>query len=457
MKKILSLLVLVAATVNAQYSIKGTMTPPEKSDWVMLHKLQGIKPKYIANTTIKFDTITVGADKQILGKFSFKLPKGTESGAYRITYKNKGGGFIDFLFNKENIEFIFNPKFPDESVVYTNSRENKLYSEYVEKTAEAQKKVSLHQVEYLQSASKESKKAYKKELKALNDLQESYENKSEGMLAHSFIKASKKYNPSSVTSDPQEYMEVISDHFFKYVDFEDKTLYNSSYLVDKIDEFVFYSNYSEDQITQQKLYKKSIAKVMEELPKKGIKKEIIEYLATRYAEKRNSEIVDWLFSEYYDELADKNEAFKAKKLDELSVSVGRQAPDFSWKEGSKNYQLSQLKDGKNYLMIFWSTGCPHCVREVPEVHGFMKKHNATSVISFAIENNVADFNKFKPKLGGWHNVVGTHPEFKFDNEVVRKYKINATPTYFVLNEQKKIIAVPNTIEDVKKFFETLEQ
>ncbi len=226
-------------------------------------------------------------------------------------------------------------------------------------------------------------------------------------------------------------------------------------MIDRINDFVLYLNYSEDQVTQQGLYKKSITKVMEVLDDNKFKKEAIEFLATTFTEKRNSEIVDWLFSEYYDALPNNDPEFKAKKMEELRVSVGRNAPDFTWNEDGNEYSLSTLKDGSKYLMIFWSTGCPHCVKEIPEVHDFLKDNTNTSVVSFAIENDDIKFNEFKENLPGWHNVLGTHPEYKFDNEVVKKYKIDATPTYFVLDENKKIVAIPNTIEDVKKYFNNL--
>ncbi|PQJ21210.1 hypothetical protein BSU00_09515 [Tenacibaculum sp. SG-28] len=454
-KGILILFVLFATITHAQYTIKGTMTPPEKSDWVMVHKLQGIKPRYILNTTIQFDTVSVGTSRQVIGQFAFQLPKNAPAGMYRATYKNSGTGYVDFLFNKENIEFIFNPKYPEESIVFTRSRENKIYGEYTEEYNKTQKEIDANQMEYIKNPSKDLKKKYKKDYKYLEEIQEGYEQKTEGMLVNSFIKASKRYNPSSPIEDYQEYLDFSVNNFFKNIDFDNKDLYNSSFLIDRINDFVLYLNYSEDQVTQQGLYKKSIAKVMEELDDKEFKKEAIEFLATSFTEKRNSEIVDWLFSEYYDALPKKDPEFKTKKMEELSVSVGRNAPDFTWSEDGNEFSLSTLNDGNNYLMIFWSTGCPHCVKEIPEVHNFLKNNTNTSVVSFAIENDDVKFNAFKENLPGWHNVLGTHPEYKFDNEVVKKYKIDATPTYFVLDKNKKIVAIPNTIEDVKKYFNNI--
>ena len=456
MKILLSLILFTSAIANAQFTIKGKMTPPEDSDWVMLHKLQGMKPKYIGNATIKFNTISVGADKQVIGKFSFELPSDTEPGVYRVTYRTRGAGFIDFIFNRENVEFIFNPKYPEQSIVFTDSRENKIYSEYLDLYSKIQNKVNGLQMEYLKNPSKDVKKSYKKELSDLKDLQKKFEKKSEGMLVNNFIKSSQRYNSSSIIDEMPEYVSNKVDNFFEYVDFDNDVLYNSSFLIDRVNDFVFYMNYSEDQVTQEKLHKESIEKVIEIVSKnKKVKKEIIEFLTTSFTDKRNSKIVDWLFSEFYDNLPNKDEAFKKKKLDQLSVSVGREAPDFSWRENGINFKLSELVDGEHYLLIFWSTGCPHCTSEIPEVHKIMKEFKTTSVISFAIENDNVEFNKFKKKLGGWHNAIGTHPKYKFENEVVKKYKIDATPTYFVLDQNKKIIAIPNKIDDVQKFFKNI--
>ncbi|WP_299677226.1 TlpA disulfide reductase family protein [uncultured Tenacibaculum sp.] len=454
MKRFFVLLIFVASIANAQFSIKGTMTPPEKSDWVVLYRIDGAKQKFISNSTIKFEDVDLGGSTQKVGRFELQLPADAKVGAYRVSYRNTGAGFVDLFFNKENIEFVFNPQFPEESVVFTKSRENKVYREYLEALSLTQRAIDSLQVEYLKSDEKKTKKAYKKAYKEQEEVQEIYEGKSEGMLVNTFIKASEATNSDDIFDDTQEYLDHVLNSFFDNIDFSDKTLYNSPFVVDKITNYVFYLNIAESQTLQQKLYKESIDKIMKIVKKDATKKEILEYLITRFTIQRNSEIVDGVFADYYDKLpSDLQDAqFKEKKLGELSVSVGRTAPDFSWKEDGKDYSLSTLDDGEYYLMIFWSTQCGHCVKEVPEVHEFMKEYDNTSVIAFAIEENDLDFNSWaKNKLYNWHNVLGTHPTYKFDNEVVQKYRIDATPTYFILDKNKKIIAVPNAIEDIKEF------
>ncbi|CAA0173874.1 TlpA family protein disulfide reductase [Tenacibaculum maritimum] len=465
LKKLLSLLVFTTSMVNAQYIVKGTMTPPGKGDWAILYKLEGAKQKFITNTTVKVDTVNINGETEILGKFLFTLPEDAKTGAYRVSYRNKGAGFVDFLFNKENVEFIFNPLYPDQSVVFTSSRENKLYSQYLEAIGLSQKKVDEIQANYIKSPTKDAKKAYKKAYKDLEDVQDIYENKSEGMLVSHFIKASKRYNTSNPTEDIQDYLNSIGKNFFNNIDFKSNELYNSSFLIDRVTDYIFGFNFSDDQVLQQKLYKEAIITVMDKVSKDNLRKEVTEYLITTFTDKRNSEIVDWVFAEYYKKLPKElqDSKFKQSKLDLLRATVGRVAPDFSWKEYGtrygrtyeKDYKLSTLNDGENYLLIFWSTGCSHCLKEIPVLYKFMKNHKKTSVVAFGIENDDLDWNEYIKKLHGWHNAMGTHPENKWDNRIVRTYQLIATPAYFVLDANKKIIAMPNTIEDVEKYFNKL--
>lgn len=455
MKKLLALLIFATSIVNAQYTVKGTMTPPEKTDWVILYKIEGAKQKFIANSTIKFDTIIVSGEKQVLGKFQLDLSEDAKPGAYRATYRNKGAGFVDFYFNKENVEFIFNPKYPDQSVVFTASRENKLYNEYLEAYASVQNKIDGNQGTYVTDGDKEAKKAYKKGLKELEDVQDMYENKSEGMLVNHFIKATQRYNPSSPIDNMEDYRTSTIDNFFKYIDFNSDPLYNSSFLMDRITDYVFYLNSSEDKQLQQKLLRKAIVTVMKKIPRGKLKKATIEFLITSLADKRNGEAVDWVLDEYYDELpADQFDAdFKKEKLELLRATIGRIAPDFSWDENGEEIKLSTLNDGEKYLLIFWSTGCPHCVKEIPVLHESMKERNDISIVSFGIEKDSIAWTDFVKTLPNWHNAIGTHPTWKWDNETVKAYQLLATPSYFVLDSNKKIIAMPDHMEDVQKYFE----
>ena len=205
---------------------------------------------------------------------------------------------------------------------------------------------------------------------------------------------------------------------------------------------------------RQQHLKDSIKDVLNRVSSKKLKNRTITYLIKVLTAQRNGPLVDWLFKNYYDKLpSDKQDSeFKKETLATLRATVGRSAPDFSWKENGKEMKLSTLNDGEKYLLIFWSTNCPHCVKEIPVLHESMKNRNDISIISFGIENDSVNWTEFVKTLPNWHNAIGTHPENKWDNEIVQTYQLLATPTYFVLDKNKKIIAIPDHMEDVQKYF-----
>lgn len=451
MKKILAFILLISSFTQAQQTINGTMSPTIKSDWVTLHKIEGARQFFVKSTKIKIDSFKVEGKKQTLGRFNFTLPKNTKVGAYRITYSLEGAGFIDFIYNKENINFGFHPEYPNQSVTFTSSEENKIYRAYLDQIAKAQQYLDSIQVLALQNPDLNLKRKYKTAIKKVNSIQKEYLKVSEGMYVQPFIEASLRNSPSEIIRSPQKYMSNIIDTFFDKMDFNNKTLLNSFFLIDRITEYVFSINYSDDTATQQKLYKESVDKVFSKIEVIPFKKDVIEFLIGQFEASLNLELIDYLFENHYNKLpvGVQNKKFKEDKLSLLAAEVGRIAPDFSWKENDKTLALSKLKGAKNYLLIFWSTGCSHCLREIPKVHKFLEENKKVKVIAFSLEKNDTAWKGYKNKLPNWHHVLGLN---KWKNKTARTYNIASTPSYFVLNAEKKIIAKPKHLKDVKLFF-----
>ena len=113
MKNLLILFFFLSFSLHAQYSVKGTLNPVKKYSWVLLYKVEGAKQVFIKNTQIETEGNT--------GVFKFNLPKDTKIGSYRITYDLKSDGFIDFLFNKENVEIELDPSNPNTTTVNTTA------------------------------------------------------------------------------------------------------------------------------------------------------------------------------------------------------------------------------------------------------------------------------------------------------------------------------------------------
>ena len=449
MKKLLVLIFFISSLVQAQYTINGTMSPTLKSDWVILYKIEGAKQIFIKSSKIKIDTVTTKGKKQTVGAFNFTLPKETKAAAYRVTYTLKGG-YVDFIFNKEDIGFSFHPDYPDQTVNFIKSKENKIYNKYLVEITEAQKGLDSLQVTSLKDATLNLKKEYKKALKKVNGIQKKYSNASKDLYILPFIKASLRNNPPEILTTTKEYMSNLVGTFFKNVDFNNKTLLNSSFLIDKITDYIFYINYADDVTEQRKLYKESVEKVFSKIKNVTFKKDVIEFLVAQFESTMNVEMIDYLLLEYGKlPTGLQKENFISDKLALTAAEVGRIAPDFSWREGKRTLKLSKLKSAKNYILVFWSTTCSHCLKEIPELHKFTRNNKNVKVIAFSLEKDKYGWQSYKSNLYAWHNVLGLN---KWENKTARTYNIHATPSYFILDANKKIIEKPEGLEDVKLFF-----
>ena len=448
MKKFLALILLISSFTQAQFSIKGTLTSSLDTDWVVLYQNKDSKRQFVQNTTIKKDSVFMNGRNQTIGTFQFELPADTKAGSYRIKYSNNEEGFMDFIFNKEDVSFAFHPDYPEQTVLFSESKENIIYKNYLAEIAKQQQKLDSLQVTSINSSKLNLNIPYKAALAALNNIQQKYLGSSKEMYVYPFIKNGLRANSSEIKPNVKEYVYHVRTTFFYYINFSNPTLINSSFLLDKITNYIFYINYSDNKQTQQKLYQKAIEIVFSKVKNDVFKKNIIEFLVGKFEETKNLEIIDFLFENYYNQLPKLliSDAFKKEKLTLLGTEVGRKAPDFSWKENGKNLKLSNLNEAKNYVLVFWSTDCSHCLKEIPELHTFLEKKKDIKVVAFAMERNKFIWKNMKITLPNWHHVLGLN---KWQNKTALTYNIVSTPSYFVLDANKKIIAKPNSLKDLE--------
>ena len=454
MKKFCLFLLFCSTFSYAQFSINGTLTKELESDWVILYKIESTQQVFVANTTIKKDSLLTNGKKVAVGTFSFTLPSTAKSGTYMATYRLKGAGSVDFIFNKENINFTFHPDYPEATVLFSDSKENILYRKYLKAFSLKQQKLDSIQIAVLRNKTLVLDAEYKKATTEVTAIQKKFLNRSKGMYVYPFVKNSIREIPSEIIKTPQAYMTNMTTSFFDNIDFSNTTLINSTFLTNKIIEYVFYINYSDDQTQQNNLFKKSIDVVLSKIKDPQYKKDIIVFLIAQFETINSLESIDYLLESQYKKLPKsiQDQEFVTQKKKLFAAEIGRIAPDFSWTENGKTLQLSTLNSAENYLLIFWSTDCSHCLTEIPQLYAHLQGNKSLKVIAFAMEKNDVRWKKMKTDLPNWHHVLGLK---KWQNETAVTYNINATPNYFVLDKNKKIIGKPVLLKDLKSFLEQL--
>ena len=442
-KKLVFSLFLISLTATAQTSIKGELKPANDAvTWAVLYQLKGAKQLYIANSKIKD------------GKFEIDLPATTEKGMYRLLYTIDNSGYIDFIYNGKSINLSFDAKNGPATVDFNTSEINTLYHNYSLQSSAVEQKLDSLQLSYLKDNNQpDLENNYSKMLITKDSIQSQFEQKSEGTLANTFIKASNKYYAPTLIKTAQEYLNSEKKHFFDFTDFTNQQLINSSVLNEKVIDYVFYLNQSDDTQVQNALYVNAVKEVMDKVgDNQTLQSQLLTSLLYIFAQKENTLITDYIFDNYYNKLPKElqNEGDVKQIESKLKMAIGKTAPDFSWEEGGKTKKLYDLKDSDTYVVIFWSTTCSHCLHEIPEVYEFLKDKKNIHVIGVVIDNDEKGFNKYKEIYNQWTNVYGAG---KWENKTAQDYQVVATPTYFILDKNKKIIDKPSHYENLKAYFE----
>lgn len=445
LKKLFILTILLSVTAHSQHTVSGTLDSLNNNySWMALYQLKGAKQLYIDNTTIEN------------GKFSITIPENSPSGMYRLRYKMDNQSTLDIIYNQENIDLSFNPENPLATVDFLTSTENKLYYSYLLKTNSIKQNLDALQFSYFklktESEKSQAQVTYQNVLLYYKEIQQEFEQKSEGMLAGHFIKSDEKFYAPKLFDSPQAYLNSEKTHFFEYINFTDPVIINSNVITQAVLDYVFYLNVSDDVEVQQKLYKNAIDRIFNKVAENNeLKSEIVETLIYAFAQSENISIVDYLEENYYNTLPNdyKNNKDITSLLDGLKLAIGRKAPDFSWDENGETQNLYSLNTANNYVLVFWSSSCSHCTIEIPKLYEYMLNVENVQVIDVALENDQVEFEKYAQQFENWINVLGLE---KWQNPIAKAYSIVSTPTYFILNKEKVIIEKPEHFEDVQAYF-----
>jgi len=428
---------LLVLSLQAQNKISGTFSPSKDFSWLIAYQLKPGTQAYIADTAIKD------------GQFSLELPETAPKGTYRMVYAVPQEEFyFDVIYNgNEDVNLAFNSH---EGVNFTTSRENILFSTYFKKINEVEKNIIAF---YAKGSSDVI--AYRKILSEYTEIQESYEKKSEGLIAKQFIEANKPYIPTDYESI-QDYVRNRKKHYFKNLDLSNPVLQASGFLTDKLANYVF-TALPLEQLKKEETEKEiqtNIDTVHDNL--QGISDtysfHVMYSLWTQCSGSGFNTAADYILSKY---LKTSNAAPANKEIiDRIEIDkrlrIGALAPEISWTNNKKKEKLSALEGPENYVLVFWSSTCSHCLKELPALHKELSKNENVKVIAVGLEDDDTSWNIESAKLENFEHAIALG---KWDSEYAEMYDIHATPTYFILDKNKHIIAKPDNDKEVVSFLE----
>lgn len=441
-KKILLIALFIPVLLQAQKTIGGSFAPAEEYKWFIVYKLNPTHQKYIDNGKIEE------------GKMAYTFTEDAVPGVYRIVYglPQETANF-DFIYSgNEDIKFTFS----EEGLEYSSSKENQLRTAYFSSINLVKKQIN----EFYQNGSTDTKK-FNTIFNTLADTQTLFEKESEGTIVNHFIKANKPYIPEGYET-PKEMVNNIKKHYFDAINFSDSILNNSDFITEKISNYVFTALPLKELTPQEKEveYQNNIKTVAQNIIDSDApyKKVIYNVLWEQMVETEHQETANFITDTYLMELTKtlSDPEMKEKLALYKRISFGAKAPDFSWKKDKEIKRLSELDEAENYILVFWSSTCSHCLKELPKLKEFVesKEEGKFKVVAVGLEDD--EFS--------WSNEISFYPDFihvlglnKWENEIGDLYGITATPTFFVLDKEKRIIGKPDDLKTIVEFYNAAEK
>lgn len=399
----------------------------------------------------KKDSVVVDAK----GRFEFSADSVLPAGVYFVITKDKRQR-IEFLVDKEQ-QFAIQADTSDviASAKVKGSEQNALFYDYQRYVAKEYKEIEKYKKENNRKMADSADHMIKRYAdKVISEHKD--------MFIGKLLAASKEITvpptprlPNGRLDSTFEY-RYYKAHFLENIDFSDGRLVRSPVLLPKIKFYL-------DRLTPQ--VPDSIIKAADYLIDKSRQsKEMFRFLAGYIADRYETSNVmgmDAVFVHMIKTYFTPGQAFwvSASQLDRLqeratrldTCLVGKPAPELVLPDSNNVMQALDSVRSRYTIVYFWDYDCSHCQKETPIlIKWFNEVKDKYGVQVYAVEGNekdLAEWRKYvvKHKLD-WINVTDMYNTSNFRY----LYDVITTPTIYVLDENKRIIAKKINVEDLDK-------
>ena len=461
LKKLFSLLIFffIAWAAHSQYHVM-LQTPNYKSGLAYLTYYYG------KNLSVQDSALVNNKGVAIFKKDQKLLP-----GIYSIVFPGQNK-LVDFLVDKEQtITIKADTSDLVNKTVVTGSKENILFQQYQKFISIKGKQLQAEQQAYNKSKTKADsvlhENNYKKFNKELNQYRENIIKQYPQSMLATLFKSMKEPDfilPHPVTkNDSIINYNYYKKHYWDGINFMDNHVIRTPFFLPKVEKyFRDILVPSADTIIKEADYLLLLARTNTEMYKFLLNWLTDEYIYPKYMgqdavfvhlfEKYHSKgISSWLNEKQLKSISDR--AYMV-----MSNLIGEKAADLDMVDSAgKPYPLYSV-EADYTVVVFWDPTCSHCREEVPKldsmyhakwkqqgikIYGVLSENEKTKWIQFIKENNLKD----------WIHVYQTEDTKKriADSQIPgykQLYDITQTPTLYLLDKEKRIIAKKLTLQQM---------
>lgn len=468
MKQFLAALLLVSCV-----SVTNAQIPAGRNIGIKFTPLKNTKVylgSYYGNTLALFDSAFLN-DKS---EGSFKAPNKLTGGIYFIVTATPAYAIqFDLLMDDaQQFNITADTAFKDK-VVITGSEENKLYDDW-KKFAAQQSKYSQGMDSVFKAKTTKTKAdttAYNKKYKKVNEdlshyrdsISEKYPNSLLGSLFNTLKRPTVPEIPIVKGKPDSLYpYHFVKGHFWDDVNFSDDRILHTPFFEPKVDDyFKYYISIEADSIIKEVNYMLLAARAGKEMYPYLLTKFTKQYMNPQYM--GQDKVFVFLFENFYlkgdttllDATNKKTISDRAYNL--MANQIGLPAAPMDFPDTAGRITPLYSVKAPFTVLAFWDPTCGHCKIEIPRLDSMYRaKWKALGVTIYAVNVNEPEFASWKKfisenKLTGW---IHTHESVSVRNATEKAHQMNfrqaydifKTPTFYLLDKDKRIIAKQLSME-----------
>jgi len=398
-------------------------------------------------------------------KFSIKAPTGIEPGVYRFQYNQSSlNEYVDVIIDgrEKEINFTLDVSQDKRVPVFTQSVENINWYAYKQATDIELKKIDLLQ-QLLTQYPDTTEAVYRTAEKVVNSKIKTFEKQFQRfVMEHStgwagVMVANTPCYFTCPRNPPQLQDYYRKCNYWKGINTTNPALMNTPLYIEKILAYLRYYINSGRQSSESEInesLKNNVDTIMKKFDGNAQTRQFaLKFLQLGFREIANEKVLQYINEKYTlptgqcdNNGIDKPE-FESRMAGYEAMKPGTPAPDIALTAADgKLYGLKAIPN-KKLIVVFWGSWCTNCEREMPRLEAYIKQQPEYGVVAVGLDDDSVAYHK-AAKL--YPTMIHYCDFRKWQSKAAKEYCIVATPTFILLDEERKIIGKYPDFETMAK-------
>lgn len=401
------------------------------------------------------DSVMMTADKRV--EFNSNLTKGMHQ------LETEYGQTVDFLYDDAPIKILVKDIGDNSAVDFLDSQVNRDW--YAYQVVKEQTLNSLNLLKPILRDYDKDSEFYIKSLDEYEQLQNAFVSFTDSLMLHDnyaskLIKVD-RFPSLNLNDDFKKQRNDMIANFFNDVDFNDLSLIPTDVLTNKIFDFLSIQLTSDQNQEQQIM---SLILASDNVLNRAsvnfeMYKFIFRFLIESFNELKINEVVDYLTRIPYSENIEctENQYNELLSIAEFNsrARIGSIAKNISGTTiFGESFDLYSI-DNDFTIVYFWSYTCDHCRENIKDLKIFLDENPDFSLVAVSVKGDLKKIKNLvkKTKLNGYFY----HDGLEWNCPFVDDYAVTGTPSFYLLDKEKKIVYKPFDFNELVDFVKIIKQ